>query len=320
MASANNGIGIQGVVGDASNMCLLVARVFGDDGSGQNDSVVLEAVEWCADRGANIINLSLGSPHSGTPAAKAVYDRILEDDETLVVSASGNSYTTEYNYPASWPDVLSVGAVGRDGMRAAFSNHNDRVNIAAPGVEIKSTAPISAIIDEDTGKAREVRFMKQSEIPSAFLGELHECGDGAVDSDFAGSTGKICIAQRGSITFQEKAELCEANGCIGLVVVNNEAGALAGTLGEESAIRIPVVGASQVDGAILRTYKWVTLTAKAPGYSKRSGTSMAGKCPPRNPNPSHSFFLLQFRLFLAWQRKSGLQGPSAQHHKSGKLF
>lgn len=277
MATANNGIGIQGVVQDSSNICLLVARVFGDDGSGQNDSVVLEAVEWCADNGANIINLSLGSPHSGTPAAKQVYDQITQQDKTLVISASGNSYSSEYNYPASWPDVVSVGAVDQNGKRAVFSNYNDRLNIAAPGVDIKSTAPVSAVFDDATGQTHEVRFMKLSPLPEGFFtGDTFDCGPGTTNTDFVGSAGKICIAQRGTITFQEKAILCEKNGGIALIVVNDVEGVLAGTLGEGSTVGIPVVGSTQVDGAMIRTYKKLTLTAKAPGYLQRSGTSMAG--------------------------------------------
>ena len=77
----NNNIGIHGVLGNAytssSNMCFVIARVFDDFGNGQFDSYILNAVEWCADQNARIINLSLGSPTSNTEYAKQVYDQIV---------------------------------------------------------------------------------------------------------------------------------------------------------------------------------------------------------------------------------------------------
>jgi subtilisin family serine protease len=125
MAQVNNNIGIAGVVSEPSDICLHVARIFDDQGTGQLDSVVLDAVEWCADQGAQVINLSLGSPTSGTAYAKIVYDRIV-DDGAIVVAASGNTFDTSYNYPASFPKVMSVAAVGQDNTRADFSSFNDR--------------------------------------------------------------------------------------------------------------------------------------------------------------------------------------------------
>jgi subtilisin family serine protease len=56
-----------------------------------------------------------------------------------VVSAAGNDGTTATDFPAGYPEVVSVAAVDDAGRHASFSNANDDVEIAAPGVRVLST-------------------------------------------------------------------------------------------------------------------------------------------------------------------------------------
>jgi subtilisin family serine protease len=51
---------------------------------------------------------------------------------------------TEYNYPSAYSSVVSVAAVDQSMQRAYFSQANDRVDLAAPGVSVLSTIPISS--------------------------------------------------------------------------------------------------------------------------------------------------------------------------------
>jgi len=61
-----------------------------------------------------------------------------------VVASSGNSGssssarrgTAPYSFPADYPGVLGVGAVGQDGLPAGFSSDNLSVQVAAPGVRV----------------------------------------------------------------------------------------------------------------------------------------------------------------------------------------
>ena len=57
-AHANNGAGIAGVAPDAR---LVVARVLGDDGTGITEDIN-RAIQWVVDKGARVVNLSLGEP------------------------------------------------------------------------------------------------------------------------------------------------------------------------------------------------------------------------------------------------------------------
>ena len=132
IAAINNDIG---VVGTTNDVLLLIARVF-EDGSGYTSDIIM-AINWCVDEQADVINMSLGGS-SYTEASKFAVDRAY-DNGILVVAAAGNSGTTDYGYPASYDNAISVSAVNSDEEWAAFSNENDQVELSAPGVGVLST-------------------------------------------------------------------------------------------------------------------------------------------------------------------------------------
>ena len=65
-------------------------------------------------------------------------------------------------------------------------------------------------------------------------------------------SGKICLIQRGTLTFAEKVTFCETSGGLGAVIYNNAPGNFNGTLGD-TVTHIPSVSASDTDGADLLT-------------------------------------------------------------------
>jgi len=82
-------------------------------------------------------------------------------------------------------------------------------------------------------------------------GEIVACGLG--DAVCAEAQNKVCLIQRGSINFSEKALKCEAGGGVGAIIYNNEVGLISGTLGEGFTGTIPVVAVTQQDGETLLT-------------------------------------------------------------------
>jgi subtilisin family serine protease len=72
------------------------------------------------------------------PALTALHDDLLQHlRELLVVAPAGNEGDTTRNWPASFPWVVGVGAVGpnwRD--RATWSNHGPTTDVFAPGADI----------------------------------------------------------------------------------------------------------------------------------------------------------------------------------------
>jgi serine protease len=59
----------------------------------------------------------------------------------VAIAAAGNDGSTNYLYPASYDEVVSVAAVDENSEHAYFSQANDKVDIAAPGVRVLSAVP-----------------------------------------------------------------------------------------------------------------------------------------------------------------------------------
>jgi len=57
----------------------------------------------------------------------------------LLIAAAGNGGNSGKLYPASYPNVMSVGAIDVNNNIAGFSQYNDAVDISGPGVQVKST-------------------------------------------------------------------------------------------------------------------------------------------------------------------------------------
>jgi len=71
--------------------------------------------------------------------SETAYQNMLDNEDVLLVAAAGNSGSAAYSYPASYNAIISVAAVDQFGDKAWFSQYNDQVEIAAPGVAVNST-------------------------------------------------------------------------------------------------------------------------------------------------------------------------------------
>lgn len=144
----------QGIAGIAFPAKLIVAKVVGADQT--IDPVVeAQAIRWEVDRGAKVINLSLGAVRDPVDPTLDTFSpieasaiRYATKHGVLVVAAVGNgddSPSTPWpyaDYPSALPHVLGVGAFGQDGNVPAFSNRDPAfVDVVAPGVGILSTFP-----------------------------------------------------------------------------------------------------------------------------------------------------------------------------------
>jgi subtilisin family serine protease len=131
-ALTGNGVGVESVAPGAK---VLPVRVLDDAGNGEA-SAVAQGIDWAADHGANVINLSLGGsiPLLGgsDPDVDAALDRAL-DRGIVVVAAAGNNGLPLCEQPSGEGRLLCVGAVDKRGNRALFSNFGSGLGIVAPG-------------------------------------------------------------------------------------------------------------------------------------------------------------------------------------------
>ena len=137
----NNGIGVAGLAYDARLMPIKAM-----DSGGGPAAVVADAIVWATDHGADVINMSLGWPCTGTWAeqpdcVQAVVSSAIEyaaDHDVLLVAASGNDgYCAPtlgwVSFPANHPDVLGIGAVDAAGAVTGYSDCGVDLSMTAPG-------------------------------------------------------------------------------------------------------------------------------------------------------------------------------------------
>jgi subtilisin family serine protease len=93
-----------------------------------------------ARQGAKVINVTVGFPRPSDDLKTAI--EVATDRDALVVAGAGDTGGTgnAATYPAAYPDVLSVTAIDKKGALWPDSHHGKDVDLAAPGVDILTTA------------------------------------------------------------------------------------------------------------------------------------------------------------------------------------
>lgn len=129
----------QGIWGVAPNAKILPVRVFGLNGSIFTSSYI-EAVGYAANRGADVINLSLGAMLPSDVEELAFNQILQQNPKLVVVASSGNSNYRSAAYPSGYDGVLSVGASNLNGDRAAYSNYGKGLDVIAPGGDLSTSA------------------------------------------------------------------------------------------------------------------------------------------------------------------------------------
>jgi type VII secretion-associated serine protease mycosin len=141
-ATLNNG---EGIVGAAPGVMILPVRVMNAKGYGSDRSIA-RGVRYAADKGAKVINLSLGATLtiSADTESQQVSEaiRYAQSKGALIVVAAGNDFVPLPNaIVGDNPDVLIVAATDEDDRKADFSNSGPWISVTAPGVHILSTMP-----------------------------------------------------------------------------------------------------------------------------------------------------------------------------------
>jgi len=131
----------QGVVGVAPEANLLIVKVLDKNGSGQYEWII-NGINYAIEQKVDIISMSLGGPEDVSELHEAIQKAV--ENHILVVCAAGNEgdgqdATNEFDYPGSYNEVISVGAINLDRRISDFSNSNNEVDLVAPGESILST-------------------------------------------------------------------------------------------------------------------------------------------------------------------------------------
>lgn len=137
------------VVGVAPQAMLQPVRAFyetseeaEDDNVHLTSTRIADGIQWAAENGAQIINVSLSTNLDDPALAEAVATAV--ENGALVVASGGNRDTMTVDdpgprYPAAYEDVLAVSPVDTAGAWHAAAIHpNDFIDVAAPGQHVPS--------------------------------------------------------------------------------------------------------------------------------------------------------------------------------------
>ncbi len=156
-----------GVIAESTtpNVSILVLKVM--NGKGEASTVsVFQALDYAAQKGADIINLSMGNYYSES-SCQIIDSHLAETaaQNVLICASSGNTGKDmngsnnaagpegKLFYPAASPYTVAVGAAGlndKDEMiRTAISNYGDALDFSAPGANLEL-----AVYDLSTGESK----------------------------------------------------------------------------------------------------------------------------------------------------------------------
>jgi serine protease len=130
-ATTNNGTGVAGM----SNCRLLAAKL---SGGASWTTAVADALQWSADQGADVVNMSIGVGESDTIKSALGY---AANNDVLMFASAGNDGSRGVGFPASDDRVVCVSAVDENEELASFSQYGPNVEITGPGVDVLSTVP-----------------------------------------------------------------------------------------------------------------------------------------------------------------------------------
>jgi len=174
-AQTGNSFGIAGALGESRNT-VLVYRTINRFGVGNSEDTIMALMD-AADRGAKVINASLGDmavlnapSNTADPvynlapdtAMRAAWDAAVAycaSKGAIVVASSGNSANARFRngdsyaglwYPAASPQALAVGSIDpATGDRSSFSCYGPQLDVVAAGESVWQVDPFDTAVADD---------------------------------------------------------------------------------------------------------------------------------------------------------------------------
>ncbi len=145
--------------GVAPGADIISGKVLDDDGFG-DDSGILAGMEWAAEQGAQVVNMSLGGADSPEiDPLEAAVNKLSAEKGILFAIAAGNAGPESLGSPGSAEAALTVGAVDDQDVLAPWSSTGPRLgdgavkpDVTAPGVAITAASAKGSIVEQEVGE------------------------------------------------------------------------------------------------------------------------------------------------------------------------
>ena len=125
------------MIGVAPRAIICPVKAFDYNGSAYVSDIIL-GIDWCVRNKVNIINMSFGM-QTRSKALLSIVKHAVQAGIVVVASSGNDGKKHTIDYPARYPQTISVGATNKKHRIAAFSNRGTYVDIYAPGEKIVSS-------------------------------------------------------------------------------------------------------------------------------------------------------------------------------------
>jgi hypothetical protein len=132
------------VLGTAPRVGLLTVNAFSTKASEAEGTTfnILKGLDWAAERGARIINMSFAGPPD--PRLKDALQKAYKKGIVLVAAAGNAGPNSPPLFPGADPSVIAVTATDVDDALFSGANRGNHIAVAAPGVDVLVPAPEGA--------------------------------------------------------------------------------------------------------------------------------------------------------------------------------
>jgi subtilisin family serine protease len=186
-AETNNDIGIAGICWDCQIMPL---KYWNTDVRTEVyiDRIVnlIEAIEYAADNGANVISMSVGAVEEFFTPEEFIQFKDAIDyayaKGCVLVAAALNDDTSDPYYPGAWNNVICVAGTDHNDNRMDYqypnngqiviSNYGEWVDVAAPGEEIFTTSPTYDCVITELGREYDYTLMSGTSLSTPHVAGL----------------------------------------------------------------------------------------------------------------------------------------------------
>jgi len=147
---------------------------------------IIEAIEYAADNGANVISMSFGAIEEFfTPEELIQFKEAIDyayTKDCILVAAALNDDTSDPYYPAAWDNVICVAGTDHNDNRMDYqypnhgqiviSNYGDWVDVAAPGEEVFTTSPTYDCVITNLGREHDYTLMSGTSLSTPHVAGL----------------------------------------------------------------------------------------------------------------------------------------------------
>jgi serine protease len=300
-----------GFTGVAPKAKLLMGRVCGAQGC--SSVGIVQGINWGIQEKVDVISMSLGGP-VGSSAERAAVEKA-DKAGVVVVAASGNGadapdYSPNKNdakcntggffspnncgvsFPGAFPTVVAVGALNSDLVKTNFSQWGPELDVTGPGAAVISSVPrgtgrdskVTVTINGTETSVKSSAFGGTELFATPVANSLVAVPGVGKPEDFAkvDVAGKFALVSRGEIKFADKVTNAIAAKAAGVIIYNNTAGLMQGSLSEDgSLINMPVVMIEKEQGLALvaeltkGSAVGASVATLPADYASFDGTSMA---------------------------------------------